>query len=268
MVALFRDLDEILRGKRTDLSALKNGTINISTGGLIVTLIILGVLYGVCMGCYALLREDGPHYTQFVATAVKVPLLFLATLVVTFPSLYVFNALVGSRLTLESVLKLLIAALAVMLAVLASFGPITAFFSLSTSSYPFMKLLNVILFAVAGFLGLSFLLQTLHRLTVSQEPLPFLPPETQPAAQPAPDASALPPGNGGALDPLEDRVPARNVMVVFRCWVIVFGLVGAQMAWVMRPFLGHPDLEFRWFRTGRESNFFESVLIAIQNLLN
>ena len=79
---------------------------------------------------------------QLVATAVKVPALFYLTLFVTFPSLYVFNALVGSRLTLLSVLRLLVASLAVNLAVLASLGPIVLFFSLTTKSYPFIQLVE------------------------------------------------------------------------------------------------------------------------------
>ena len=95
-------------------------------------------------------------------------MLFFLTLIVTFPSLYVFNALVGSRLSFRTVLRLLIAALGVMLAVLASFGTIVVFFSLCTTSYPFMVLLNVAMFAVAGILGMGFLLQTLHRLSLAQ----------------------------------------------------------------------------------------------------
>ena len=35
---------------------------------------------------------------QWLATTLKVPALLFLTLAVTFPSLYVFNALVGSRL--------------------------------------------------------------------------------------------------------------------------------------------------------------------------
>ena len=101
-------------------------------------------------------------------SAAKVPMLFFLTLIVTFPSLYVFNALVGSRLSFRTVLRLLVAALGVMLAVLASFGTIVVFFSLCTTSYPFMVLLNVAMFAVAGLLGMGFLLQTLHRLSLAQ----------------------------------------------------------------------------------------------------
>ena len=59
------------------------------------------------------------------------------------------------------------------LAVLASMGPIVAFFSFSTTSWPFMVLLNVLVYTVSGLLGMAFLLQTLHRLSVVQyRPLP------------------------------------------------------------------------------------------------
>ena len=57
----------------------------------------------------------------------------------------------------------------------------------------------------------------------------------------------------------------RDVVTVFRIWILVFGLVGAQMAWVLRPFLGSPHNVFTWFRP-RTSNFFEAVVHAIQHL--
>src|SRR5437868_12466167 len=106
---------------------------------------------------------------QMIAAILKVPALFFLTLLVTFPSLYVFSALMGSRLTVNSTLRLLVAALAVMLAVLSSLGPIVAFFSFTTTSYPFMVLLNVVVFSISGVLGLAFLLQTLRRLAVAVE---------------------------------------------------------------------------------------------------
>ena len=101
------------------------------------------------------MHDDGPRYEQLLATTLKVPALFILTLLVTFPSLYVFNALVGSRLNVAAVLRLLIASLGVNLAVLASLGTIVAFFSVSTPNYGFMVLLNVVVFAVAGLVGLE-----------------------------------------------------------------------------------------------------------------
>src|SRR5947209_5948223 len=93
-------LDRILRGELTRPSALRRGTIEVPAGGLAAVIAILGVVYGVCMGCFALFKGGGPSYPQVLASAVKVPALFFLTLLVTFPSLYVFNALVGSRLAL------------------------------------------------------------------------------------------------------------------------------------------------------------------------
>src|SRR3954451_5190775 len=155
------DLDRILRGEATRSSALRRQAVEVDAGGLSVVLIVLAMVYGACMGCFALMRSDGPVYRQLLATMLKVPALFFLTLVVTFPSLYVFNALVGSRLSIGSVLRLLVAALPGMVAVLSALGPIVAFFSVSTTTYAFMVLVNVAVFGVSRLLGLIFLLRTL-----------------------------------------------------------------------------------------------------------
>jgi hypothetical protein len=275
------ELDRILRGESTQVSSLRRGGIDVAPGRLSVIIVVLGMVYGICMGTFTLFRVKSPHAMQIVASMVKIPLLFYLTLLVTLPSLYVFNALVGSRLTLGTVVRLLVASLGVMVAVLASLGPIVAFFSVSTTSYPFMLLFNVVVCSVSGVLGLSFLLQTLHRLSIL---------DSQASRTPTADdrhaaveqrlteldsASGTPPGGAApewagpasALDPVPNRVLGKHVKTVFNLWVIVFALVGAQMAWVLRPFIGHPAMEFTWFR-GRESNFFQAVLHTLQNLFS
>src|SRR6478672_2713486 len=177
MLNSIRTVDRILRGDATRLSDLRRGTLDVPLGGLSLVILVLGAFYGACMGVYAVVTRHGTDnvvagYQQLGASAVKVPMLFFLTLIVTFPSLYVFNALMGSRLSLTALLRLLMATLGVMMALLASFGTIAVFFAVSTDSYSFMVLLNVVLFAVAGFLGLGFLLQTLHRLFNAQIMLP------------------------------------------------------------------------------------------------
>jgi hypothetical protein len=283
MLRWLKETDRVLRGEVTRMAALRGEQIEVSAVGLSVVVLLLALLYGACMGCFALFRPEGPNYMQWVATTVKMPLLFFLTLVVTFPSLYVFNALVGSRLNVVAVLRLLIAALATNLAVLASLGPIVAFFSLSTTSYHFMLLLNVVVFAVSGALGLGFLLHTLDRLNVAPRQSPPLPRPTPgvPAGGQPPDAQHLaaqlaeagaPPQAAaaaelGPLDRLPGHVMGRQVKTVFNCWVIIFGLVGAQMGWVLRPFLGAPGAPFQWLRM-RESNFFESVFRTFLHLFS
>lgn len=266
----FGDLDRVLRGEKTQLKDLRDGTVDVSFPGLTSVVAILGAVSGLCMGVFALFR-DPPVWQQTLASAVKVPLLFLLTLIITFPSLYVFNALVGSRLRLVALSRLLIASLGVTVSVTAAFGTIIAFFSVSTTSYPFMVLLNVAVFAVAGLLGLHFLLQTLHRITTLNQPettdpdnpASQMPPEPAGEAQPKDQATrAFAPG---PLEPLNGLVLAGHVKAVFRCWIIVFALVGAQMSWVLRPFIGSPNSPFAWFRE-RKSNFFEAVMNAMGNL--
>jgi hypothetical protein len=274
ILAGLHELDRILRGELTQVSSLQRGGIDVAPGRLSLVIVVLGMIYGICMGTFTLFRMNDPHARQIVASMVKVPLLFYLTLLVTLPSLYVFNALVGSRLTLGTVVRLLVASLGVMVTVLASLGPIVAFFSVSTTSYPFMLLFNVVVCGVSGALGLSFLLQTLHRLSILdlQTPTTPTPAERRVAVEQrltelesgsAPASSGAP----GPLDPVPDRVLGKHVKTVFNLWVIVFALVGAQMGWVLRPFIGNPNMPFTWFRP-RESNFFQAVLHTLQNLFS
>jgi hypothetical protein len=258
-------LDRILRGETTRIVNLRDGAIDIPLGGLSLVLVLLGMAYGVCMGTYAVVNQS--NYMQMVASMVKVPALFLLTLAVTLPSLYVFNALVGSRLTIPALLRLFVAALGVGMAVLASLGPIVAFFSVNTTTY-------------------SFMLQTLHRISIA----PYWTPTSEPRSADIPsekpiteaEVSPLPSGSNapeieivapesspshveGPLENVDGNVLGKHTKAVFRCWMIVFGLVGAQMGWVLRPFIGSPEDPFQWLRP-RQGNFFEAVWRAILSL--
>jgi len=53
----------------------------------------------------------------------------------------------------------------------------------------------------------------------------------------------------------------------FQVWLVIYALVGAQMGWVLRPFIGSPTLDFEWFR-GREANIFIDVIRTIGELLS
>jgi hypothetical protein len=266
MLKWFKQLDKILRGDATRMSLLSEGRINIPVAGLSVVIVLLGVLYGLCAGSFAMIRTGGAAYMQMIASAVKLPMLFFLTLAVTFPSLYVFNALIGTRLSVASAFRLLIAALGVMLAVLASLGPIVVFFALSTKSYHFMLLLNVATSTVAGVLGLGFLLRTLDRLVIVQEDIELSSLESR--SQDNQDNSKN--GGGKELTGALDRageVTTRKAKGVFRIWTIVFALVGAQMSWVLRPLIGSPALPFEWFRA-REGNFFIAVVNSLISLFS
>jgi hypothetical protein len=323
----FRSLDRILRGEATRLPDLMRQEFQIPVLQISLTIIALAAFYGACMGVFGVvarwtLTSKYAGYEQVLSSMVKVPMLFVLTLLVTFPSLYVFNALVGSRLGMLSLFRLLVAALSVMVAVLASFGLIAAFFALSTTSHPFMIVLNTVIFTVSGCLGLAFLLRTLQRLSMAQRAKEYedhvvesrgraeeidgasahekaefsaamlaasgadpglqaagiaastMPPAVAPmgAATQAPRslsgqklASPEAVRRAGALDRVQGSIPHSQVNTVFRIWIIVFALVGAQMAWILRPFIGDPSQPFTFFGP-RDSNFFAGVLTALMRL--
>lgn len=271
MVKWLRQLDQILRGDATHITSLERGRIEIPVAGVLVVSTLLAIVYGLCIGAYAVIRtarsDTGVTHDammQMLASAVKFPLLFALTFLVTFPSLYVFNAIVGSRLSVLSVARLLISMIAVMMAVLASLGPILVFFSASTTSYTFMKLLNVVMAGIAGSLGLAFLLRTLGRLVMVQE----IAMSRAIAPTSECDSQEHDPAPQPVTSPLQ-RIHSptdRKAAMVFQIWVVVFSVVGAQMSWVLRPFIGSPDMAFSWFRE-RDSNFFLDVARSLGELV-
>lgn len=275
MKQLFRSIDRLLRGEFTSAEALQDRRIDVPARTLVIAGVLLGGSYGVFMGLYAGLRGENPNWQQLAASLAKVPLLFLLTLFVTFPSLYVFSALARSRLRAAETLRLLLVAITVTLALLASFGPVTGFFTLSTSSYPFMIVLNVLFFAIAGIVGVGFLRKALQHVFAEPPSPPAPPAPPSPPAAPASDATA----EAGDSDPVPERereVDGLRVLrsrprqgdaseSIFKVWVVMYGVVGAQMAWILRPFIGTPDLPFQLFRE-RESNFLLALGEALRQL--
>jgi hypothetical protein len=266
MAGWLRELDDLLRGRKTEPRLLSEGTSHMPVGAFLAPVVLLGMFYGVFMGLFAVLHHEPRLYMQLLSSALKVPLLFLLTVFVTFPSLYVFSALVNTRLSFVDMFRVVIASLGITLAVLGSLGPVTGFFSLSTSSYPFMKLLNVAFFGVAGMFGVKFLLRTLSRLESleSVKPAETAPPVAPPAESAADSQGAMPLPLARPSRP----APADNAAQgIFTTWVILYVLVGAQMGWVLRPFIGNPDLGFEWFRP-RDSNIFMAVIKTIGELFS
>jgi len=251
-----QDVDSLLRGGFTGSDELTEGRLRVPISKLALIGLLMGAIYGVFMGLYGVLRPAHPSVAQLLATVLKVPALFLLTLLVTFPSLYVFSALANSRLRFHDTLKLLLAATAVNLALLASFGPVTGFFTLSTESYAFMVVLNVLVFTLAGIVALAFL----HRvLGVVFAPSPVLPTPEPEQSDAQPDAQQL-----RTRRPPTAHARPRRIFVV---WMLIYGVVGAQMGWILRPFIGTPDRPFTLFRE-RESNFFQSFFETLGHLFS
>lgn len=88
-------------------------------------------IYGAIIGSFH-------SWEQALSSAVKLPALYLITLIICFPTLYFFNILFGSKRTFGQHFAMLLTAIAVISVLLFSFAPITLFFLISTFNYQFL----------------------------------------------------------------------------------------------------------------------------------
>ncbi len=54
-------------------------------------------------------------------------------------------------------------------------------------------------------------------------------------------------------------------MTLLYVWILLFGFVGTQLAWTLRPFFGSPGQPFALYRK-IDGNFYGEILRTIANL--
>ena len=95
---------------------------------------------------------------------VKLPLLFLATLAICLPTLYLFNLVFGSRLSMVRAVALILVSITVTAVLTLAFAPVSLFFLVTAKSYSFCKLLNVAILLLTALVGLRFLVEGMRAL--------------------------------------------------------------------------------------------------------
>lgn len=217
------------------------------------------------LACYGAVLGASSSFLQALSSAVKLPVLFLVTLAICMPTLYLFNLVFGARLSIRQAVALVLVAVAVISALSLAFAPISLFFLVTAPNYEFFKLLNVAILGLTGVVGVSVLLdgmRSLNKLGAAAH----APAAPQPAAHPQPQAGMPVPGPAGPHHPAMMQAPRpaepRVNMGLLRIWALLFGFVGTQLAWTLRPFMGSPSGEFQIFRT-LEGNFYVNIIETI-----
>jgi len=217
-------IETILRSRNRFFIEIREGVeLSQKMRAMLISSIAFFALYGAVMG-------STHSLWQTLSSAVKLPLLFLATLVVCSPTLYFFNLIFGSNQSLAQNFTLILTAITVTAVLLLSFAPIVLFFLLTTSQYQFFKLLNVGVFTISGLVGVLFLSQGMRLVS----------------------------------DSGKEGVSARRNVV--RLWILIYAFVGSQMAWTLRPFIGAPGLDFELFRQ-LGGNFYANVFASFGEIL-
>ena len=111
----------------------------------------------IALACYGAVLGSFHSVWMALTSAVKLPLLFLVTLAICLPTLYLFNLVFGARLSVRQSLALVMVALTVTAMLALAFAPISLFFLITAPDYGFFKLLNVAILGLSALVGLRFL---------------------------------------------------------------------------------------------------------------
>ncbi|MEN3609259.1 hypothetical protein AAH979_06905 [Plantactinospora sp. ZYX-F-223] len=315
----------------------------------------------IALACYGAVLGAFHSVLMALTSAVKLPLLFLVTLAICLPTLYLFNLVFGARLSVRQAVSMVMVAIAVTSMLAVAFAPISLFFLITAPDYAFFKLLNVAILTLSALVGLRFLtggMQVLNAhgllaptptgqpaavsagqpavaapaqgspwaapqsVTAPQQvpvavgavngetpapattangdgpatpaqPAPATPAQpavatAAPATVPAAPAGAAPtqvvpapaqpvPGQYGyraaepypigrpGVPPSPSGGPRPASMTLLYIWILLFGFVGTQLAWTLRPFFGDPEQPFAFFRS-IDGNFYAEILRSLGSL--
>ncbi|MGP1385995.1 MAG: hypothetical protein ACTS2F_20725 [Thainema sp.] len=193
----------------------------------IISLMIASAIF---LGVYGAIMGASNSWQQMIVSAVKLPALYLLTLLICLPTLYFFDILFGSKLNFRQYLTLSLTSVSVISVLLFSFAPITLFFLISIHEYNFFLLLNVAILGLTGVVGMGMFYKGMLTLMKSDE----------------------------------DTTKSRFNLL--KGWLVLYGLVGSQLAWTLRPFFGAPGEPFQLFRD-IEGNFYQQVIRSVLSLL-
>jgi len=168
----------------------------------------------------AVMGSYGGRPLQSLFSGLKVPVLLAVSTALCLPSFYVLNSLLGLRRDFAAALRGVLAGQAVLAIFLSALAPITAFVYLSTKGYDFAIAFNGFQFAIAALAG---------QLTLVRHYRPLV---------------------------LRDR----RHRIGRLAWFVLYVFVAIQMAWVLRPFIGSPNLATRFLRPEAWSNAYVEVL--------
>jgi hypothetical protein len=199
----------------------------------LVALVWIGAgLYGVAMGGWR-------HPLQSLYTSLKFPLVILLTTLANALLNGMLASLLGMNIGLRQSLMAVLMSFAIASIVLGAFTPLVLFVVWNTPSsglnspaafaaYSFMQLTHVVLISFAGTVGNVRLMPLLQRL-------------------------------GGS------RRVARHVLLA---WLAGNLFLGSQICWVLRPFIGRPDMPVEFLgKHPFEDNLYETVFRAVRDLI-
>ncbi|MGD1920031.1 MAG: actin-binding WH2 domain-containing protein [Pleurocapsa sp.] len=225
-IASFDVLMQLLRDRTTFLIEIENNKyIDKKIVALLISSSIFMALYGAIVGS----THGG---LQIISSAFKLPALYLLTLLSCLPTLYFMDIVLGSKRVFGQYVALLLASMSMISVMLFGFAPVTLFFRLSIDDYWFFLLLNIIVLAFTGVVGVRFFYKSMINIIAKEK---------------------------------DGEIPLNRHKLI-KGWLVLYGFVGSQLGWTLRPFVGSPNEPFALFRE-IESNFYVQVVKIVGKVL-
>jgi hypothetical protein len=181
-------------------------------------------LYGIVMGSYH-------SFLQSIMAGLKIIFLFLCTIIICFPSFYVIQQVLGSKMNLRQMIIIVLSGFVLTSEIALSFSPIIILFQITGGNYHFLQLLHVAVFLFAGIFGMRLMIEALKFACEKKDIYPHI------------------------------------GVAVFRIWIIILAFASIQLAWNLRPFLANKKEEFKLFRK-YEGNFYTAIIYSVQQLVS
>lgn len=221
LIELLSDRQKFIEEVRQD-AGVNNKIIS-----LIISSSTFFAIYGAIIGA----SDKSHRLEQALSSAVKLPALYLMTLGICFPTLYFFSILFGSKRSFGQYFALLMGAVSIISVLLFAFAPVTLFFLITAYDYQFFKLLNVAIFALTGFVGISLFYQGMQYMAAQEN---------------------------------DEGQTHRSKLLKF--WLVLYAFVGCQLGWTLRPFFSYPGAKaFALFRE-MEGNFYLNIVQGISEI--
>ena len=191
-------------------------------GPKLVSMALSSAIY---LALYGLVMGISNSWMQAAMSAIKLPMLYLETLIICLPTLYFFNLLYGSQLTFSQTAALMMAAITITGALALAFASITLFLWMTIGDqYTILALVNVVVLGTSSWWGVVYLRQGMRFVQEGVR-----------------------------------HVRRRSILLV---WLVIYAFVGTQMGWSLRPFFGAPGEPFVVLRGGG-GTFVGTMLTAI-----
>ena len=221
----FAVLIRLLRDRKLFLDEVRSETkLNRKISSLLLASSCFFAIYGGIVGAYG-------GGLQIISSAIKLPALYLLTLLICVPTLYFFDILFGSKLNFKQYVTMALTSVSVISVLLFSFAPVVLFFLISIRDYNFFLLLNVLVMSLTGCIGVRLFYKGMVDMA----------------------------GPNGFETKLR--------LKLLQSWVVLYGLVGSQLGWTLRPFVGADQRLFELFRPEIEGNFYSQVFRSIRTLM-